>query len=91
MRLGTLNDLGAEPGMPSVPSLRRLIASRSDFPIVEHGRYGKPFVFDLEAAATFVRENWSDRRHAPRRNKRRFVPATGQPQLALFGDDHAAT
>ncbi|KQM41232.1 hypothetical protein [Sphingomonas sp. Leaf10] len=67
MKVGTLSDLAQIEGMPSVPSLARLIAARDDFPIIQRGRYGKPFVLDLDAAATFVREHWRDGRNERRR------------------------
>lgn len=62
MTIGSLADLGKLPGMPSLPSLQRFIAARPDFPVVERGRYGKAYQFDLEEAAAFVREHWRDGR-----------------------------
>ena len=66
MNLGTLTDLAQINGMPSYPSLGRFIAARADFPVVQHGQYGKPFILDLDAAAAFVRENWRDGRNERR-------------------------
>lgn len=62
MTIGSLADLGKLPGMPSLPSLQRFIAARPDFPVIERGRYGKPYEIDLDAAAAFVREHWRDGR-----------------------------
>ena len=63
MNVGTLADLGQIEDMPSVPSIARFIAARDDFPVIQHGRYGKPFVLDLDAAAAFIREHWRDGRN----------------------------
>lgn len=62
MPIGTLADLGALPGMPSLPSLQRFIASRPDFPLVERGDRGRAYALDLDVAAAFVREHWRDGR-----------------------------
>lgn len=85
MKVGTLADLALVEGMPSVPSLAKLISARADFPIIQRGRYGKPFVLDLDAAAAFVRLNWRDGRNERRR--RRLASISAQPaQLSLFDD-----
>jgi len=60
MNVGALADLSQIGGMPSVPPIARFIAARDDFPVIQHGRHGKPFVLDLDAAAAFVREHWRD-------------------------------
>ncbi len=75
MNVGTLADLGRLEGMPSGPSLARLIAARPDFPVIERGRYGKPFVLDLDAAAAFVREHWRDGRNERRLRRLAAVEA----------------
>lgn len=62
MTVGSLFDLAQLDGMPSIPSLRRFIDARPDFPVIEHGQYGRPFKLELEAAASFVREHWRDGR-----------------------------
>lgn len=62
MNLGSLTDLARLDDMPSYPSLARFIAARSDFPVMQRGQYGKPFILDLDAASTFVREQWRDGR-----------------------------
>jgi hypothetical protein len=66
MSLGTLTDLARIDGMPSYPSLARFIAARSDFPVLQHGQYGKPFILDLDAASAFVRAHWRDGRNERR-------------------------
>ena len=92
MNVGTLVDLGQIDGMPSVPSIARFIAARGDFPVIQHGRYGKPFVLDLDAAAAFIREHWRDGRNE--RTVRRLAAiheATAadpqQPLPGLFDHD----
>lgn len=86
MNVGTLADLGQVAGMPSVPSIARFIAARDDFPVIQRGRYGKPFVLDLDAAAAFIREHWRDGRNE--RTVRRISmmqEAAAAPQLPLPG------
>lgn len=83
LQTGSLADLGKLPGMPSLPSLRRFILSRDDFPILERGKSGVAYTFDLAVAADFVRAHWIDgRRVEPQSDEAR--------QLYLFEreDDH---
>lgn len=84
MKVGTLLDLGNVDGMPSVPSITRFIAARDDFPVIQYGRNGKPFVLDLDAAAAFIRANWRDGRHE-RRLRRLAADAADTEQPALPG------
>lgn len=63
--------------MPSYPSLARFIAARPDFPVIQHGQYGKPFILDLDAASAFVREHWRDGR-----NERRLRRLAGMKDIA---------
>jgi hypothetical protein len=77
-RTGTLADLAALPGMPSQPSLQRFIASRLDFPVLQRGRNGVAYEFDLDAAAAFVAAHWRD-------GRRREGDALCQPDM--FGSD----
>ncbi len=53
--IGTLTDLARRPGMPSEPTLRRLMFRHPDFPIVEAGRKGRSYRIDIEEAEAFVR------------------------------------
>ncbi|WP_267397231.1 MULTISPECIES: hypothetical protein [unclassified Sphingomonas] len=73
MNVGTFANLGRVDGMPSVPSIARFIAARPDFPVIQHGRYGKPFA--LDAAAAIIRKHWRDGRHE--RRLRRLAAAEG--------------
>lgn len=85
MTVGTLEQLGAVDGMPSVPSLRRFIASQPNFPVIQRGRYGTPYILDLETAADFVRSNWRDGRNE--RTRRRLAATSPSRQLPLaLGD-----
>lgn len=77
---GSLADLAAIDDMPSQPTLQRFIAARDDFPVVERGRYGKAYVFDLEEAAAFVRANWRDQRRLDMADER-----LAQISLPFFG------
>lgn len=54
MAIGTIRQLAAQPGMPSVVTLRLLIARHPDFPIIRRGTRGRGYRIDLEAAAEFV-------------------------------------
>lgn len=82
MNVGNLADLAAMDGMPSAPSIARLIAERSDFPIVARGSSGKAYQLDLEAAAAFIRLHWRDGRNERRRLRLQSLPAN--QQLPLF-------
>ncbi|MCI1141698.1 hypothetical protein MOP88_09605 [Sphingomonas sp. WKB10] len=95
MSLGTLTDLARLDGMPSYPSLARFIAARDDFPVIQRGQYGKPFILDLDAAAAFVRANWRDGRNERRLRRLAAAAKTRDPiQGSLPGilaDDQAAS
>ncbi|MET4595775.1 MULTISPECIES: hypothetical protein [unclassified Sphingomonas] len=55
-------ELAALPDMPSAPTLRKFIRERADFPVIQYGRKGLDYTFDLDAAVAFVREHWRDTR-----------------------------
>jgi hypothetical protein len=78
VRVGTLAELCREPGVPSQPSLQRFIGARPDFPILRRGGSGSAYTFDLDAAASFVREHWRDGRNE---RKRRRIDAERHPNL----------
>lgn len=54
MKVGTIKDLSEQPNMPSVVTLRAIIARNSDFPILQRGTRGRGYRIDLEKAAQFV-------------------------------------
>ena len=83
MNVGTLADLAAIDGMPCVPSIAALIAARQDFPVLQHGRSGKPYILDLDAAAAFVRVHWRDGRNERRRLRMAATPPAPE-QRSLF-------
>ena len=53
--IGSLGELVALAGMPSEPTVRKMIADNADFPVVSRGKNGVAYEFDLAAAAAFVR------------------------------------
>lgn len=52
---GSLAELASLPGMPSEPTIRKLIADNEDFPILSRGTNGRAYEFDLSEAAEFIR------------------------------------
>ena len=62
-----LFELAEAEGMPSVPSIRQLMRRRPDFPILQRGRKGAEYLFDLDAATAFIRANWKDARRFKQR------------------------
>jgi hypothetical protein len=54
--IGNLSELAAMPGMPSEPTIKKLIDENADFPIITRGDRGVAWEIDLGAAATFIRE-----------------------------------
>lgn len=52
--IGSLQDLVSLPGMPSEPTIRKLIDKHADFPILKRGKNGDAYEFDLGAAAKFI-------------------------------------
>lgn len=43
MRIGSLEDLYREPGLPSASTMRRIIRLRPDFPFIRAGARGCPY------------------------------------------------
>lgn len=54
--IGSLGELVSMPGMPSEPTLKKLIAEHPDFPVLKRGKNGVAYEFDLEEAWSFVRD-----------------------------------
>lgn len=52
--IGSLAELASLPGMPSEPTIRKLIEKHSDFPILKRGKNGDAYEFDLGVAAQFI-------------------------------------
>jgi len=81
--IGSLGDLASMAGMPSEPTLRKLIAEHDDFPILSRGTNGKSYEIDLAAAHLFVRRI-EEREAEERRRHREMV---GQLSMELLGED----
>ena len=83
---GSLGDLALMPGMPSEPTLRKLMAERPDFPIVARGSNGVAYEIELDKAFAFVR--------GLEEEKRKAVDARNaeirQLGFELLGDDAAS-
>ncbi len=83
---GSLGDLALMPGMPSEPTLRKLMAERPDFPIIARGSNGVAYEIELEDAFAFVRGLEDE--------KRKLVDARNaeirQLGFELLGDDAAS-
>lgn len=52
--VGSLGELEAMPGMPSIPTLKKMIAEHHDFPVLKRGTNGVAYEFDLAEAHQFV-------------------------------------
>ena len=74
------------PGMPSEPTLRKLMAERPDFPIIARGSNGVAYEIELEVAFAFVRGLEDE--------KRKLVDARNaeirQLGFELLGEDAAS-
>jgi hypothetical protein len=55
MPIGNLVDLSRLSGMPSLPTLRKIISKHPDFPFLARGKRGRGHKIDLDAAAQFIR------------------------------------
>jgi hypothetical protein len=86
MAVGKLWELAARPDMPSIPTLRRLMRDHPAFPVIERGRKGADYLFDLDKAAAFVLAHWGD----ARRRKPYGVEVGADPQQCLPGFEVAA-
>ncbi len=73
------------PGMPSEPTLRKMIGDNPDFPILSRGKNGVAYEFDLAAAAQFV-VSLREREEVAARARANEVRQFG---LALLGEDSA--
>lgn len=51
----SLGELAAMAGMPSEPTLRKMIAEHADFPVLARGTNGVAYEFDAELACAFVK------------------------------------
>lgn len=84
--IGTLGDLAAVPGLPSEPTLRKLIRENPDFPVVSTGTNGHAYEIDIAEAVAWLKSHEEKRREAERtrgEEVRQFA-------LDLLGPDAAA-
>jgi hypothetical protein len=76
--IGSLSELASLAGMPSEPTLRKMISTDADFPgIVKFGKNGDAYEIDLDIAARYVQSLDQARRDAAR---------TRRDELDLFAD-----
>jgi hypothetical protein len=54
--IGNLEALSRRPGMPSMPTIRKIIARHPNFPIIARGKRGRSYQVDLEEAEEFIRQ-----------------------------------
>ncbi len=50
----SITEFCRRPGMPSLPSLRKIIDHHPDFPVIERGHQGQRWKIDAEAAERFL-------------------------------------
>lgn len=84
--IGTLAELAAMPGMPSEPTLRKLIDAHPDFPVISRGKNGVGYEIDLEAAALW----WRGRCDEEQRQARERAEQVRQLGFDLLGPDAVA-
>lgn len=84
--IGNLSELAAMAGMPSEPTIKKLIDENPDFPILSRGRNGVGYEFDLAEAAGFIR-SLQQRAEQQARARAEDVRQLG---LSLLGDDAAS-
>lgn len=82
----TLGQLASIPGMPSEPTLRKVIEENPDFPLLSRGRNGVAYEMDLAAAIGFIK-GLDAKRDDERRARADEVKQFG---LALLGEDAAS-
>lgn len=54
--IGSLGDLAAMAGMPSEPTIKRMIDADPEFPVLSRGTNGRAWEFDLQAAWQYIRD-----------------------------------
>jgi hypothetical protein len=82
----SLGELAAIPGLPSEPTLRKLIEQNADFPVISRGKNGQSYEFDLEATIAFIK----DLRRREEDEARARSEEVRQLGLQLLGDDALA-
>lgn len=54
--IGSLGDLAAMAGMPSEPTIKRMIDADPEFPVLSRGTNGRAWEFDLKVAWQYIRD-----------------------------------
>lgn len=84
--LASLSQLAAMPGMPSEPTLRKLIEENPDFPVVNRGKNGQAYEIDAAAALKWL----ADRREREEAERRVHQENLNQMALDFMGADAAS-
>lgn len=79
--IGSLGDLANMAGMPSEPTIKRMIDADPDFPVLQRGTNGRAWEFDLQAAWQYVR----DAQERDEANARAHKEAVAQLGFDLLG------
>lgn len=74
--IGSLGDLAAMAGMPSEPTIKRMIDADPEFPVLSRGTNGRAWEFDLQAAWQYIR-SCQEREEAKARAHREAVAQLG--------------
>ncbi|MBP6031190.1 MAG: hypothetical protein KA533_07160 [Sphingobium sp.] len=76
MPIVSLTELCRRPGVPSLPTLRKIIDRHPDFPIIARGHKGERWKIDAEAAEAFLR-SLDAPTPADLERRRRFIEQLG--------------
>lgn len=82
----SLGELAAFPGLPSEPTLRKMITDNPDFPVISRGKNGVAYEFDLIASIQFIKSLEAKKEEADRAR----AEEVRQFGLDLLGADAAA-
>jgi len=83
MTIVSITQFCRRPGAPSLPTLRKIIDSHPDFPVVERGHQGLRWKIDTEAAERFLQSLREPARMDPER-RRQLIKELG---LEFVGGD----
>ena len=83
----SLSELAAVAGMPSEPTLRKLIKDNPDFPVISVGKKGSNYEIDVEGAIAWLQAHEEQRREAERQRSEQVK----QFALDLLGPDAAVS
>lgn len=80
--IGSLGDLAAMAGMPSEPTIKKMIDGDPEFPVLSRGTNGRSWEFDLRAAWQYIRDCQRREEERARAHKEKVA----QLGLDLLGD-----